>query len=180
MIKKSLFNREYQKLLSAQDSRELAYDINTLSSLSILVSDASYPIRQLDEAVRYFRSLHLKAYGYMIVAQDSDIGQTHTEILYRKDCSWYGVPQQSMLIQWLSRKTDLLITIDPQQDPLIKYLTASSNCRLKCALDFGHERDVSIDIYVHHPKVYSVHLKEQCKAIYNTLEDIGVRPLMAS
>lgn len=175
MIKKSLFNKDYEKLLASQEAKERVQDINTLASMSILVSSEIYALENLNEATTLFRKKGLKAYGYIIVPTVNLEEKTKIEQLSRKQCSWAGVPQQSLLIQWLSRKTDLLIALNPSQDPLLKYLTACSNSKLKASLDFGGDKDVSIDIFINDPKVMSASLKKQCLAIYQTLESIGVQ-----
>ena len=178
MIKKSLFNKDYEKLLASQRAKERVPDVNALASVSILVSSEKYAIEKLKEALDFFRNKGLKAYGYIIVPQVNPDEKTKIEQLSKKHCSWSGVPQQSLLIQWLARKTDLLIALNPLQDPLLKYLTACSNSKLKASLDFGGEKDVSIDIFINDPKVLSEGIKDQCRAIYQTLESIGVHPSM--
>lgn len=175
MIKKSLFNKDYNKLLASQKAKERVHDINTLASISILVSSDKYAIENLKGAVDLFRKKGLKAYGYIVVPQVNPDEKTKIEQLSKKQCSWSGVPQQSLLIQWLARKTDLLIALNPAQDPLLKYLAACSNSKLKASLDFGGDKDVSIDIFINDQKVLSAGLKEQCSAIYKTLESIGVK-----
>ena len=177
MIKKSLFNKDYNKLLASQKAKERMQDINTLSSISILVSSENYAIKNLKEAIDSFRKKGLKAYGYIVVKEVNLDEKTKIEQLSRKQCSWSGIPQQPLLIQWLARKTDLLITLNAAQDPLLKYLSACSNSKLKASLDFGGDKDVSIDIFINDPKVLTEGLKEQCMAIYQTLESIGVKAL---
>jgi len=176
MIKKSLFNKDYQKLLASQNAKERVSDVNNLTSLSILISSNNYALEKLNETIEFFRSKGLKAYGYTVVQNIDPEEKSKIEQLSRKHCSWSGVPQQSLLIQWLARKTDLLIALNPDKDPLLKYLTACSNSKLKTSLDFGGNKDVSIDIYVNDPRVLSAGIKKQCQAIYKTLESIGVHP----
>lgn len=166
------------KLLASQKAKERVIDVNTLSSVTILVSSEKYTTEKLKEAIDFLRNKGLKAHGYIIVPQINPDEKTKIEQLSKKQCSWAGVPQQSLLIQWLARKTDLLIVLNPLQDPLLKYLTACSNSKLKASLDFEGDKDVSIDIFINNPKALSAGLKDQCKAIYQTLESIGVRPSM--
>lgn len=180
MIRKRLFNKHYDKLLASQNAKVKPDDINTLSSVTILTSTEYSKEEDLIAVKAYFLKRKLKAYAYMITAKEIPAeNESKLDFISRKQCSWFGVPKQGILIEWLRRKTDLLIAINPSDDPLIRYLIASSNSRLKASLDYGGVRDSSIDIFVNEPGVNSKSLMDQCQMIYNILEKVGVKPDIA-
>lgn len=175
LVRKKFFNEEYEKLMASQEIRPTPEGPNHLRSVTILASQKSDSLNDVNACVSKFRKNGIKAYGYLIVQDPSIENKTKIGLLSRKDASWYGVPDQNVLIMWLSRKTDVLIAINKYQDLFMQYLIAASNSRLKSSLDFGNlPRDRNIDFYVSVDKNHKVDLLKDCRLIYNSLHQLGI------
>ncbi len=177
MIRKRLFEKHYNKLIASRSSKQAPRDINALSSISILVRSAAFSARDLQEARSYFSNRGLSVFAYLI-GSIGDIPEEveNIELINRKESTWFGVPDQELLIQWLRRKTDVLIAINPDDDPFYRYMVASSNSRLKASIDIGGDADSNIDFYVRSSLSLKKSLLDQCKIVYESLESIAAKP----
>lgn len=147
-LKRKLFLKQLGKL-KTHSYQTPTNQINTLSSFTILATSAHCQIRDLSEAVTKLKKLGLEGGAFFAPDRSEDVTlQPYTEIINKEDYNWYNIPTQDFLVKWLSVSSDLLIVINPDHSPLLRYLCAASNCRLKAAIDFGYERDEAIDFYL--------------------------------
>jgi len=175
LVRKQYFRKEYEVLLTSQDLRAKSEEPNELKSITILCDSNRNQLVDLEEVVAQFRKRGVKTYGYFCTDETEVVKKTRIGLLSKKEASWYRVPNQKVLIDWLSRKTDLLIAINRDQDLFMQYLIAASNSRLKASLDFGSvKRDISIDFYVKVKKAHNGTLVEDCNLIYEMLEELSV------
>ncbi len=176
IIRQRLFDQHYKKLLSKQKDRSRPQSVNHFSTVTILVSGEFHRANDLREAKKYLKKQNIIAHPYLLDNSEKGIDHEGVSVISRDDCTWYGLPSQELLINWLTQKTDLLIAANPADAPLMKYLTASSNSRLKASLEYNIEPDPTIDLYVGTPAPFELSLKEQCKLIFKTLSQIGINP----
>lgn len=175
MVRRRFFNEKYDKLIASQMSRPVSDETNHLQTVTILNDAKIASFEELSQTVASFRKMGIKAYGYFCTADPLEDPSSAIVQLNKKDASWYAVPNQSILIEWLSRKTDLLIAINPFEDLFIRYLIAASNSRLKASLDFNKSQlDLNIDFYVKVKKDHKPNLLADCKLIYRMLGELSV------
>lgn len=175
LIKSYFFNKHYQKLLESKtESKPTA--INTFSSVTIIGSGEHHPSATLREASLFFKKLDIDCHLFMTIKDKNDNGDNDINYISKEDCLWYGVPRQELLIKWLSHKTDLLISLFPQETPLHNYLVASSNSRLKSGIKMFEQMDFSLDFTLSDSMASKLSPIEQCKKIYSSISSIGVRP----
>lgn len=178
ILRDRLYNKHYNKLISSR-SESTKKSVNTISSVTILAPGKYHPSEQFSKANKYFSKLNIACDIYVLQEKNEtvEVGE-HISIIKREECEWYGVPSQEILIQWLSNKTDLLILSDPDRLPLMKYLCAASNSKLKSALAHpqydAHELD--IDLWIDAKGTSSISLAKQCELTYTTLTKLGIRP----
>ncbi len=178
ILRDRLYNKHYNKLISSR-SESNKKSVNTISSVTILAAIKHHPFGQLTNAHKYFAKLNITCDIYVLQEKNevADVAN-HITVIKREDCEWYGVPSQEILIQWLSNKTDLLILSDPDRLPLMKYLCAASNCKLKSTLSRSdldvHELD--IDLWIDPKESSTISLAKQAELTYTTLTKLGIRP----
>ena len=173
-LKKKLFLRQFNKL-SSSDVKVNGSASNTLSTFTILASSASnYSIGDVSHAVSALmqQSLEGKAFYALEKGDKVDISP-HVEVINEQDYNWYGVPNQSFLVRWLAARTDILIVLNPTDSALLKYLCAVSGCRLKAAINFGQDRDDSVDFYLSLKDAGSKNPTELCELILDQLRKIS-------
>ena len=173
LLQTSLFNKHFRRLKS-QTKRKHDTGVNKLESITILAESPFHSASELDAATRHFRKLGKSCFGFL-VSLDKDLSAVSDDIEYihKNDVLWYGVPKQSTLIKWLSHGSDLLIILNPKDTPLMRYLCASSNSRLKAVIDYGHEKNDDIDFYLDTPDHRSKNARQLSSAIYDELKKIA-------
>lgn len=172
-IRQIFFDRHYKKLLSKETEVTRTSSVNTLSTVTLLVSGEYHRASDLRAAKKYLQQQNITAHPYLVDDTNKGIDDEGVSLISRADCTWYGIPSQELIINWLSNKTDLLIAANPSDAPLMRYLTASSNSRLKTSLDYETTQDPTIDLYITTKAPFDLSLKDQCKLILDTLKLIG-------
>lgn len=178
ILRDRLYNKHYNKLISSR-SKSTKKSVNTISSVTILAPGKYHKSEELNKAHKYFSKLNIACDIY-VLQEKNEVAEvaSHISIIKREDCEWYGVPSQEILIQWLSNKTDLLILSNPDRLPLMKYLCAASNCKLKSALSdpIIDIDELDIDLWIDAKAASSISLAKQCELTYTTLTKLGIRP----
>ncbi|MEL6389566.1 MAG: hypothetical protein AAFQ02_05350 [Bacteroidota bacterium] len=172
-IRNRIFQKHYARLLSRQTARRP--NVNTFSTVTILVEGENARASDLRAAKKYFEQHQIQAYPYLVDQSEKGIDHEGVSVISRENCTWYGVPNQELLINWLAQKTDLLITSNPNDLPLLRYLNASSNSRLKASLAYETSVDPAISLYVQTDKPERVSIKKQSEIILSTLQQIGLK-----
>ena len=178
ILRDRLYNKHYNKLINSR-SESSKKSVNTISSVTILAPAKHHPRGHLTNSYKYFGNLNIACDIY-VLQEKNEIAEVdqYISVIKREECEWYGVPSQEILIQWLSNKTDLLILSDPDRLPLMKYLCAASNCKLKSAL--AHENldahELDIDLWIEAKDTSIISLAKQCELTYTTLTKLGIRP----
>ncbi len=178
ILRDRLYNKHYNKLISSR-SESTKKSVNTISSVTILAPGKHHLSEQFNKAHKYFTKLNIACDIY-VLQEKNEVTEvdSHVSIIKREECEWYGVPSQEILIQWLSNKTDLLILSDPDRLPLMRYLCAASNCKLKSAMALGNldPDELDIDLWIDAKDASSISLEKQCVLTYTTLTKLGIRP----
>ena len=178
LFRERVFKKHYKNLIESRQGRTGKPTVNQISSVTILAAAKNHSLKDLEEAPKYFTEMGMTCYTY-IVQDGKDVLEELTDfhIIKSDECLWYGVPSQEILIKWLAHKTDLLIVSNPGQDILIKYLCAASNSKLKSSFHTNglQKKDMDIDLWVSN-NGEEISLKEQCKLIYETLTQLGLKP----
>ncbi len=179
ILRDRLYNKHYNKLINSRSESAQKKSINTISSVTILAPITHHTSEQLSKGFKYFSKLNIACDVY-VLQEKNEVAEVveYTTIIKREDCEWYGVPSQEILIQWLSNKTDLLILSNPDHLPLMKYLCAASNCKLKSALTDNRmdKNALDIDLWIDTKDISIVSLEKQCELTYTTLTNLGIRP----
>ncbi len=179
ILRDRLYNKHYNKLISSRSGKTKKQSINTFSSVTILAPVKYHKVDDLLKAHKYFSKLNVACDIYALEEKAETMDMTaNVTIIKREECEWYGVPSQEILIQWLANKTDLLIMSNPDSLPLMRYLCAASNCKLKSSMVYeGQETsDLDIDLWVDVDNAKSIPLDKQCDLTYSTLTKLGIRP----
>lgn len=179
LLRDKLFKKHYKKLIHSRSNKDRKSSINTISSITILATAKDHTLEALEQAPKYFRKMGITCDIYVLRDKNHQFESVpNFNIIDREECMWYGIPSQEILIQWLAKKTDLLIFSDPTQQPLMKYLCAASNSKLKSSFTFsGYETDdLDIDLWIDTKASDNKSLSNQCKLTYKTLLNIGIRP----
>jgi len=176
ILRQRFFDKHYNKLLKKQAGRVKPRAVNTFSTVTLLVSGEYYRSGDLREAKKALKKQNITVHPYLVDTSSEGIDDEGVSVISKADCTWYGLPSQELLINWLTQKTDLLIASNPADTPLLRYLTASSNSRLKASLEYDIPKDPMIDLYIDTTSPFELSLKEQCQLIYKTLSQIGLRP----
>jgi len=127
----------------------------------------------------FFDKMQISLHIYLLREKGDPLTEIdRVNIISRDDCEWYGVPSQEILINWLANKTDLLILSDPDRLPLMRYLCAASNSKLKSAvIDNIIDREkYDIDLWLDASSGGTLSLYEQCEQTYLTLTKLGIGP----
>ena len=179
LLKERLFRKHYNSLLESRKNKKSKYTVNTVSSVTLLASSKHHTLDIIAKAPKYFRNMGMTCDVY-IVRDKSDFIDVSAgvNLINTHECTWYDVPSQEILIKWLANKTDLLILSNPDRQPLLKYLCAASNSKLKSTLNYKHQQndDIDIDLWIDIANPEKVNLEEQCKLTYSTLTRIGIKP----
>ena len=177
LLREKLFNKHYNKLLGSRAARTSS-SVNTISSVTILVPSKYASPSDVRQLRQYFEGMQLSVYLYLVKEKGEHVEDLNSNtIIDLEECEWYGVPTQEILIQWLAHKTDLLIVNDPDRLPIMRYLTAASNSKLKSTIYHSSlkREDYDIDMWIdasdQHPS-----LLDQCRLTYETLSKLGVGP----
>lgn len=145
MIKRYFFNKQYEKVRAISDKTK---GTNRLQSVTILAEHPTYTTDDLKKAMNFFKKKDLECDGFMVVTELTEQTDNSIQYISKKDCYWYDIPKQEVLIHWLQHKTDLLMVIDPNGSRIMKYLCASSNSLLKSAVAFDNDCEENIDFYL--------------------------------
>lgn len=173
LVKQRLFDKHYKKLVENTSKRSKGSSINNCASATILVSGAHHRADDLRKAAKLLAQQGIKSHLYMITSNPEGNDDEGVTVISKSDCSWYDVPSQEVLIDWLAQKTDILIADNPKGAPLLLYLTASSNSRLKTSIEYKGQHDPAIDFYVSTDNPLEMPLHKKCELIYQTLLHIG-------
>ena len=179
LLRDRLFKKHYNKLIQSRSKKGHKTSINTISSITILATTKDHSIEALEKAPKYFRKMGITCEIYVLKGKKEHFDIIpEFNIIDREECMWYGIPSQEILIHWLEKKTDLLIFSDVAQEPLMKYLCAASNSKLKSSFTYkGYEQDdLDIDLWIDIKEAEEQSLIKQCKMTYKTLLNIGIRP----
>jgi len=178
ILRERLFNKHYDKLLSNRSGKK-SFSVNTISSVTVLAPASFIKEGDLKKTKLYFDKLQIALHLYLLREKGDPVTDIdRVSIINREDCEWYGVPSQEILIQWLANKTDLLIMSDPDHLPLMRYLCAASNSKLKSSLHSHkiNKQDYDIDLWIDTPTAENITVAEQCRRTYTTLSNLGVGP----
>jgi hypothetical protein len=180
-LKERLFRKHYDKLLNTRRKISGSTTINTISSITILTAARHHDWGSIKSAYRYFSNLKLSCDIYVVRDAGDNIevdSIPNLHLIDAKDCMWYDVPNQEILIDWLANKTDLLILSDPDQMPLMKYLCAASNSKLKSTIKHSDQvdDDIDIDLWIDMSHSEDKSIITQCRTTYEMLTNIGIRP----
>jgi len=178
ILRERLYNKHYSKLLSTRSDKSTS-SVNTFSSVTILAPARFIKEDDLKKTKSFFDKMEVRLHLYLLREKGDPIAEIdRVNIIERDDCEWYGVPSQEILIQWLANKTDLLILSDPNHLPLMRYLCAASNSKLKSGLssDKIKRDDYDIDLWIDPSSSGSTSLFGQCKQTYGTLSKLGIGP----
>jgi len=177
ILRDRLFKKHYDKLFSTKSDKSTK-STNTFSSVTIL-APAKYTDNKDLRATRvYFDKMQISLHIYLLREKGDHIGELdRVSVISREECEWYDVPTQDILIQWLANKTDLLIMHDPELLPIMRYLCAASNSKLKSALTNPKlsEDDYDINLWIDLGKD-SRTLLSQSQHTYRTLGNLGIGP----
>jgi|GEM_PF-2123285 len=179
ILKEKLFRKHYNKLLHSRRDKTHKDSINTISSITILAAAKNHSVDSIKKAPAFFRKMDLQCDVYVVKDPSDQIDiSANLNLISSKDCMWYGVPSQEILIEWLANKTDLLILANPDREPLMKYLCAASNSKLKSTLTYRDQQndDIDIDLWIDIANANNVTLEEQCRLTYMMLTNLGLRP----
>lgn len=177
ILRDRLYNKHYDKLLSTRSDRA-GSSINTISSVTVLAPVKYVTELDITKTRQFFDGMQITLHFYLLREKGEHISDfDRVSIINIEDCEWYGVPTQEILINWLSNKTDLLIMNDPDRLPIMRYLCAASNSKLKSTV---HTSDMSrdhydIDMWIDAGSVV-LSLTDLCKRTYETLSKLGVGP----
>jgi len=173
-----LFNKHYNKLIKTKSSDQ-TFSVNTISSITILAQATYIEDSDLRSSRSFFDKMNLSLHIYLYRGKGDHISELdRVSIINEEDCEWYGVPSQEVLIQWLANKTDLLILHDPEGLPIMRYLCAASNSKLKSTIYKSgmNQEDYDIDLWLDHKQAQYLSLTEHCRQTYNTLSRLGIGP----
>lgn len=179
LLKERLFRKHYNRLLESRKTKKLKSAVNTISSVTLLAAAKHHSLDIVVKAPKYFRNMGMTCDVYIVRDKSDDIDVTAAvNLIDISECMWYDVPSQEILIKWLANKTDLLILSNPERQPLLKYLCAASNSKLKSTLTYEHQQndDIDIDLWIDVANPEKVNLEEQCKLTYTTLTRLGIKP----
>lgn len=146
-IKSRLFHQHFSKIKQVERSFS-ASRINTLGSITLLVDGTAHSVEELQAAIVYFRSKGIECDAFWVTAEPVETVISDISIISKKDCHWYEVPRQEVVISWLQHKTELLIVINPTDLRIIKYLSATSNSLLRAAVSYDDIWDETFDFSV--------------------------------
>ena len=176
ILREKLYNKHYDKLLSSR-SAQSSSSVNTISSVTVLAPANSLEDDDLKKVKSFFDAMQINLYLYLLREKADPLTELdRINIINREDCEWYGVPSQEILINWLANKTDLLILSDPERLPLMRYLCAASNSKLKSAIfdqDVDREK-YDVGLWIDASSGASLALFKQCRQTYLTLTKLVV------
>ena len=176
ILRERLYDKHYSKLLRTR-SVSAGRTVNTISSVTVLAPANSIQNDDLKKVKSFFDSMQTGLHLYLLREKADPVTDIdRVNIINREDCEWYGVPSQEILINWLANKTDLLIVSDPERLPLMRYLCAASNSKLKSAI-FDHQVDreqYDVDLWIDASSGASLSLFKQCRQTYLTLTKLGI------
>ncbi len=164
-IKKHYYKTHLNKIPARESSKGRT---NQLRSVTILSDDDFSNISDMRDAMGAFERAGIQADGFLVSTKADDSDDTIV-IIGPKDIHWYDIPKQETMISWLQHKTDLLIVLNPNSSPVIKYLCASSNSLLKTAVAFSGDYDEYVDFCIEVADDRQKNIGGLCQAIYTEL-----------
>lgn len=171
-IKEYLFKKELSRV-TPQEKTFLKTKTNVIESVTILTDAQHHSVDEMLEAVNAFVKIGIDCDGFLINAQTNEPVDERIELITPKDCKWYNVPKQEVLVKWLQHKTNLLITVNKSAHPAIKYLTATSNSLLKSAVVFDDTMTDSVNFSLQADPNKKQTLKELSITLYRELIKIN-------
>lgn len=171
-LKDFLYNKQFKKIRQEKKTF-LKAEKNVIESLTILTDAQHYDMSQLNAAIVHFTKMGLDCDGFLVNALTNESDNERMELITPKDCNWYNVPSQEVLVKWLQHKTSLLIVINPSNHPTVKYLNATSNCLLKSAVVFGERELEGVNFALQVDSGDSKSLKDLCNTLYKELININ-------
>lgn len=169
-LKRYCFNKQYQKVKGIQKED---VSVGLIKSITILSQYPTYDFDDMEQSMAYFKSKQLACDGYLVVPDYIQSATEQIQQISQKECHWYDIPKQEVLINWLQHKTDLLMVVNPNNSRVIRYLSASSNSVLKTAISFDRhwEDNVSFCLEAENNKNslfdYTKSLYQELLRIYN-------------
>ncbi len=176
ILRDKLYNKHYDKLLRTRSARS-GSSVNTISSVTVLAPASSISDSDMKDIKSFFDKMQINLHIYLLREKGEPLSEIdRVNIISREDCEWYGVPSQEILINWLANKTDLLIISDPNRQPLMRYLCAASNSKLKSAVydDNINRESYDIDLWIDSSSGVPLSLYKQCEQTYRTLTKLGI------
>lgn len=167
VIKDFLFSQKLEKVRPTEKAY-LKTKTNVIQSLTLLTDAQHYDEGQMVDAIAAFTTMGLDCNGFLINASSAVSADERIELITSKDCTWYDVPKQNVLVKWLQHKTNLLIVINTGAHPTIRYLKITSNSLLKSAVVFSDRVDEEVNFCVQMSKS-DLSLHKVCMSLYQEL-----------